>query len=196
MKLIAIAGGSGSGKTTLSRLIVKESPEDCLLISLDNYYVNEQEQIIKNGFCNFDHSLSMNKEMLLKNIEELNGCGETTIPQYCFKKRDRIGYLKVKKTSIIIVEGLYSIEFLKDIVATKIFIDVDSDVLLARRIKRDLVDRGRSLDGILDQYLTYVKPAYDNYIINQKQLADLSTKNNSQDPGSLLSELKEMRLVC
>jgi len=194
MNIIAIAGGSGSGKTTLARLIVKENPAEHLLISLDNYYFNKQEQIRRNGFCNFDHPLALDKKMLLKNIEELVSFGETKIPQYCFKKRDRVGCSVVSKPTTVIVEGLYSVEFLKEIVATKIFIDVDSDFLLARRIRRDIDSRGRSLDDILEQYFVDVKPAYNNYVINQKKIADFSFENNSQNPESLVSKLREINL--
>ncbi len=194
MKIIAIAGGSGSGKTTLAKYILEQDPIKNVLISLDNYYFNKKEQIIRNDFCNYDHPLSLDKEMLLKNMQELSIIGETNIPQYCFIKRDRVDYLKIKKPSIVIVEGLYSIEFLKGINTTSFFIEADTDLLLARRIKRDLKSRGRSLENILDQYFSEVKPAYNDYIIQQKESANILIKNNHQNIEVFLSKLRELNI--
>lgn len=195
MKVISIAGGSGSGKTTLANYILRQNPEENLLLSLDNYYLNKEEQIRRNGFCNYDHPLALDKEMLLKNIDELLITGETKIPQYCFKKRDRTTFIKIQRPSLLIVEGLYAVEYLKDIEAMKIFVEADVDLLLARRIKRDLESRGRSLDSILDQYFNEVKPAYNDHIIQQKQIADYFIKNNTQDIENLLSKIRELEIL-
>jgi len=192
VKVVAIAGGSGSGKTTLGSYIVEQDPLVSLLISLDNYYLNKDEQIIRNGFCNFDHPLALDKELLLSNLKELDSNYETNIPKYCFRRRDRVDYQKVKKPSIVVIEGLYAIEFLKEIEAAKIFVEADSDLLLARRIKRDLKNRGRSLDNIFEQYFSEVKPAYDNYIVHQKNIANFLIKNNGQNIEMFLSKFREL----
>ncbi len=192
MKIIAISGGSGSGKTTLANNILERNTKDNLLLSLDNYYLNKEEQIKKNGFCNYDHPLALDNEMLVKNIEELQYNSETEIPQYCFKKRDRTGYIKIKKPLLLIIEGLYAVEFLKDINTVKIFVEADADLLLSRRIKRDLETRGRTLNSVLEQYFSEVKPAYNNFIIQQKRISDLIIENNSQDIQAFLSKFREL----
>jgi len=180
MKLVAIAGGSGSGKTTLAQYLLKQNPTNTLLISLDNYYLNKDEQIKQNGFCNYDHPLALDKKLLLKNIEELKTFGETKIPQYCFKKRDRTGYLTVKRCDIIIIEGLYAVDFLKDFDVFKIYVEAENDLLLARRIQRDIENRNRTIDNILRQYFDEVKPAYEMFISSQKIDSNLVIANNKK----------------
>jgi uridine kinase len=192
MKIIAIAGGSGSGKTTLANYIKELNPQNSLLISLDDYYFDKEQQMELNGFCNYDHPLALEKELLLQNLEDLQRDGEVDIPKYCFKKRHRIEYQKVKILKNIIIEGLYALDFLKDIKAMKIYVEADSDLLLSRRIKRDIQQRDRELDDILDQYIKSVKPAYDNFIINQKELADIVINNNFQSIDNFIYSVKNL----
>jgi len=189
--IIAIAGGSGSGKTTLSNYIFEQNHNKSLLISLDNYYLNKEEQIKKNGFCNYDHPLSLDKDLLLKNLHELETIGETLIPQYCFKERNRIGYEKIITKDLIIIEGLYAINYLKAIESIKIFVDADSDLLFARRLKRDIKSRDRSFDEIFEQYFNEVKPAYKKYILKQKEHSKFII-NNNHDIESFIMQVKDI----
>jgi uridine kinase len=195
LKIIAISGGSGSGKTTLASHIFEKYSKSNLIISLDHYYFNQEQQMSRNGFCNYDHPLALDKDLLLKNIEELISNGETDIPQYCFKERNRIGYKSVNNVQTIIIEGLYSIEFLKNIEANKIFVEADIDLLLARRIERDMKHRGRNLESILEQYFKDVKPAYNKYIKNQKNVADLVIQNNYDKTEILLKEFDKLAKI-
>lgn len=196
MKIIAIAGGSASGKTTLASHIVGINPSKSLLVSLDDYYFNKEEQIAKNGFCNFDHPLAFDRELLLNNIEGLYNTGQANVPKYCFKSRKRVGYHIIQKPKIMIIEGLYVIEFLKKIKIMSIFLEADSDLVLARRIKRDLKERNRKLESILEQYFNEVKPAYKKYIVNQKLIANVIVKNNSQSTQEFLSQFKSVKFKC
>lgn len=195
MKIIAIAGGSGSGKTTLANYLVEKNRDNSLLISLDNYYFNQEQQIEKNGFCNYDYPLALDKELLLKNLKELQTNGETLIPQYCFKQRDRIDYKKVQKSDILIIEGLYAVEFLKDTNAIKIFVEADNDLLLARRIKRDMENRGRKVEDILNQYFDDVKPAYMKYISTQKYQVEFLIDNNCKDISDFFKKFDRLKII-
>jgi uridine kinase len=189
--IIAIAGGSGSGKSTLSNYIFEQNHNKSLLIPLDNYYLNKEEQIKKNGFCNYDHLLSLDKDLLLKNLHELETIGETLMPLYCFKERDRIGYEKIINKDLIIIEGLYAINYLKDIESIKIFVDADSDLLFARRLKRDIKSRDRSIEEIFEQYFNEVKPAYKKYILKQKEYSKFII-NNNHDIESFMMQVKDI----
>ena len=192
MKIIAISGGSGSGKTTLAKKLKDKYNNNSLLISLDNYYINQETQILNNGFCNFDHPLSLDKELLLKNLNELNNNKKTKIPIYCFKKRDRIGYTEIYKKEYVLVEGLYAIEFLKNISHKSIFIYSDDDIMLARRISRDIKNRNRDLNSILMQYFEFVKPAYSQFILEQNRMASTVIENNYQNIEDFIHKIEEL----
>ena len=177
MKVITISGSSGSGKSTLSEML-KELRSDTTIVSLDDYYLSEEEQIINNGFCNFDHPDSCNHELLIDNINELKRHGKAHIPKYCFKSKSRVGYEEISVSGILIVEGIYACKLLKNISDFNIFVDVDLDLGLIRRIKRDIYSRGRELDGILEQYIEFVRPAYFEYVQSMKLDANKIVCNN------------------
>ncbi len=177
MKIISISGASGSGKTTLAELFMSFDSE-ATLISLDNYYLNKEEQINKNGFCDFDHPESFDYELLMKNIEELANTGTTQIPQYCFDNQDRVDYKTIKGDKLLIIEGIYANKLLLNEGFMSIYVDVDLDLALIRRIKRDMSNRNRTLDSILNQYLGFVRPAYINYVQDMKFNASNIIQNN------------------
>ena len=147
MNIITFSGASGSGKTTIAKYI-HEKRKNSLFVSLDNYYLNKEQQVKKNGFVDFDNPASIDVDLLKKNILELEQEGKTKIPIYCFIKRDRIGYKEIFKKDLLILEGLYASYFRLDNVKLNIFINVDLDIALLRRLKRDINERNRSFDDI------------------------------------------------
>lgn len=177
MKIISISGASGSGKTTLANILTSFNPK-ATLISLDNYYLNKEEQIIKNGFFDFDHPESFDYVLMIKNIKELTETGRTEIPQYCFDKQDRVGYKTVTSDKLLIIEGIYANKLLVNECSMSVYIDIDSDLALIRRIRRDMKNRNRTLDSILDQYLDFVRPAYIKYVQDMKLYAGKVIQNN------------------
>ncbi len=180
MKIISISGASGSGKTTIAKLISKlygTKNHTCNIISLDNYYLNEKQQIEVNSFCNYDHPNALDKELLVKNISELRNIGSSEIPNYSFILHDREGYSTINKSDILIIEGLYVNLFLEDIANIRIYVEADLDLLLARRILRDSVERGRTANDIIDQYIKFVRPAYFKYVTKQKSTSDIIIQN-------------------
>ena len=183
MKIISIAGASASGKTTMSKVIMDELQETkkVSIISLDDYYLSEQEQVEKNGLCNFDHPSALDKDLLLQNINELKYCGTTLMPKYSFFDHKRIGYEEISACDIIVVEGLYANMFLYEMSDVLIFTESDFDTLLSRRILRDMTERGRELADIIKQYFEFVKPAYLKHIVEQKNYSDFIVTNYTID---------------
>jgi len=178
MKIICIAGGSGSGKSTIARLMYQKYKSNSVVLSLDDYYINEKQQIEINGYCNFDHPGAVDCKLLIHNINDLKEKGSTLVPRYSFEDRDRVGFVKVKSSDFLIIEGLHSIELLKGIFDVSIFIKSDLDLSLLRRINRDIADRGRSIESITEQYIKDVRPSYLKYIKGQELLSDIVIENN------------------
>ncbi len=178
MKIICIAGGSGSGKSTVAGLVYQKYKSNSVVLSLDDYYINEKQQIEINGYCNFDHPGAVDCKLLIQNINDLKEKGSTLVPRYSFKDRDRVGFVKVKNSDFLIIEGLHSIALLKGIFDVSIFIKSDLDLSLLRRINRDIADRGRSIERITEQYIKDVRPSYLMYIKGQELLSDIVIENN------------------
>jgi uridine kinase len=158
--------------------MLKELSPGTTIVSLDDYYLSEEQQIVNNGFCNFDHPDSCDYQLLIDNINELKRYEKTHMPKYCFKSKSRVGYEEISASGILIVEGLYASKLLKNISDFNIFVDVDLDLGLIRRIKRDIYSRGRELDEILEQYMRFVRPAYFKYVQNMKLDSDKIVCNN------------------
>jgi uridine kinase len=194
MKIISIAGASGSGKTTVANLLYNKYKSNSLIVSLDDYYLNKEQQIKINGFCNFDHPSAIDCELLIQNIRELREKGSALMPRYSFKDRDRSGFVKVKNSDLLIIEGLHSNTFLKGVFDLSIFVKSDLDLSLLRRINRDIVDRGRSIESITEQYIKYVRPAYIKYIKDQELISDIVIENSNSE-NNLRLFINEMNII-
>jgi len=188
MKIITISGASGSGKSTLANYIHNSTP-DSLLLGIDRYYLSKKEQIAKNGFINFDYPTALDVELMKENIKLLQRDGEATVPLYDFTVSKRSGYETVTAKNHIIIDGLFAGTLLQDTSNLDIFVDVDLDLALLRRIERDMNERGRTLDSVKKQYMTDVRPAYFKHIKQIKETADIVLTNN-HSTDQLLSEAK------
>jgi len=177
MLIIGIAGGSGSGKTTVVKAITEQLKENVVVIPQDSYYkdlghLTEEEKRVHN----FDHPDSIDFELLRGQLKELREGKEVEQPIYsyitCGRSQET---LTVKPADVIIVEGIliFADEGLRDLMDIKIFVDTDTDVRLCRRIKRDVNKRGRTLESVLTQYLTTVKPMHEKYVEPSKKYADI-----------------------
>lgn len=175
--VLGIAGGTGSGKTTLMRALTQQFEGRIAVISHDNYYrahdeltLQEREQL------NYDHPDALETELLIDHILRLKAGQSIACPIYDYTLHNRSAEtLEIAPKPVIVVEGIliFASEPLCDLMDMKIFVDTDDDVRLARRIKRDVRKRGRSLESVITQYLTTVKPMHERFVQPSKKRADL-----------------------
>lgn len=183
MLIIGIAGGTGSGKTTVVRQIVDELPEgEVTVLSQDSYYKDTShlsyDERVK---INFDHPRAIDFELLCKHLEQLKSNQTIKQPVYSFVKHNRTGDVIVTKPrKVVIVEGILILTHpeIRELFDIKIYVHADSDERLIRRLKRDISERGRDLDEVLDRYQNTLKPMHQQFIEPTKEYADLIIPNN------------------
>ena len=177
--MIGLCGGTGSGKTTLARKIYNSlGSENAVLIGMDSYYKANwdipYEQRIK---TNYDHPNAFDTELMVHHLKDLKEGKSILCPVYDFTQhqRRRNEYTRVESKSIIIIEGILLFESLalRSLLDVKIFVDTDADVRILRRITRDVHERGRSLESVITQYLTTVKPMHEQFVEPSKKYADI-----------------------
>ncbi|MBL4603898.1 MAG: AAA family ATPase [Emcibacteraceae bacterium] len=193
MKIITISGASGSGKTTLADYIHKSKPGS-LLLSIDRYYLSKAEQIDKNGFFNFDYPAALDIDLLKNHLQELRNDGQANVPIYDFTISERAGFELVTAKGTVIIEGLFAGSLLAGISDFNIFVDVDLDLALLRRIKRDMEERGRTLESVTNQYINDVRPAYFKHVAHIKTTADITLTNNQSIDQMLKDSEKILNL--
>ncbi len=179
--LIAITGGSGSGKTYIAKLIqekLNKNNQNTTLISLDDYYKTKPKEILEKDY-DFDNPKALDLKLLNKHLKELHQNKTIKKPLYDFKTSSRKGYENLSPSEIIIIEGLFSLnQFFLDEIDLKIYIHVDEDIMLQRRIKRDIEHRGQKKEDIINQWKNFVYPAFETYIQPQIKNADIIIENN------------------
>ena len=192
--LIGICGGSASGKTSAAYFITRYlGEENCLLFSLDNYYYGPNDEERKNiQNYNFDRPEALDLDLAYQHLLQLRNGETIEMPVYSFNVSKRMPYTqKVSPKNVIIFEGIFSLleKRMRDLMDLKLFFDLDSDIRLMRRISRDISDRSRQLDTVLDRYLTFVKPAFDMYIKPTRRYADfvIPQNNFSSIPVEIIS---------
>lgn len=176
--IIGVTGGSGSGKTSVSRAIFDSlNGHSLLMIQEDSYYKNQDDiSFDERVKVNYDHPNAFDTDLLIEQLGDLLEWKAIDIPVY-----DYVQHTRSKKTvhvepkEVIIVEGILVLNDprLRDLMDIKIFVDTDDDIRIIRRIKRDLEERGRSLQSVIDQYLSTVKPMYHQFIEPTKRYADI-----------------------
>ena len=175
--IIGICGGTGSGKTTLARRIAEAFGDDALLISMDSYYKDNPGMTYdERAKINYDHPDAFDMELLCRHLESLKRGKGIMCPTYDFTTHlRREEWVNVESCPVIIVEGilLFACPELADILDIKVYVDADADVRILRRLVRDVNERGRSIDSVVSQYLTTVKPMHEAYIEPFKRLADV-----------------------
>ena len=175
--VIGIAGGSGSGKTTLARNIVNHFSDRISVLRHDDYYKCQDdipmEERIK---TNYDHPHAFDTDLLIYHIDELRAGRDILSPTYDYSHHTRGGEVReVKANKVVLLEGILILENaeLRDRLDMKIFVDTDADVRILRRILRDVKERGRSLDSVIGQYLSTVKPMHEAFVEPSKRYADI-----------------------
>ncbi len=175
--VIGIAGGTGSGKTTITRKLVERFGDAVSVIKHDNYYKEHHDMSYEQrSQLNYDHPNSLDTDLLVEDIRKLKEGFEVNCPVYDFTIHDRSDETEIiKPTKVLIIEGIliFADRRLCKEMDIKIFVDTDADVRILRRIIRDVKKRGRSLDSVVDQYLSTVKPMHEQYVEPSKKNADI-----------------------
>ena len=174
---IGIAGGTGSGKTTITRRLLQRFPDSVSVVYHDNYYKAHNDMTYEQrSHLNYDCPDAFDTELLLRDLAALRRGEEIRCPVYDYTVHNRSEKtVLVKPAPVVIVEGILIFEDRRicDLLDIKIFVDTDADVRILRRIVRDVRDRGRSLESVVDQYLTTVKPMHEMYVEPSKRNADI-----------------------
>ncbi len=184
MLILGIAGGTGSGKTTVVKQILNELPEaEVTVISQDSYY-NRNDHMTYQERCgiNFDHPNAIDFDLLIEHITQLKNGNVIEQPIYSFVTHNRVqDTLKTHPKKVIIVEGILIMtkKELRDLLDIKVFVHADSDERLIRRLKRDIQERGRDINEVLERYQSTLKPMHEEFIEPTKSYADLIIPNDT-----------------
>ena len=194
---IGIAGGTGSGKTTITNTLVKRFGGDVSVVHHDNYYKAHHDMSYEErALLNYDHPNAFETDRMIEDLRALRR-GETIhCPVYDFSIHDRTEEtVEIHPTRVVIVEGilLYAVPELCDELDIKIFVDTDADVRILRRIQRDVQERGRSLDSVISQYLTTVKPMHEQYVEPGKKRADVIIPEGGKNQVALEMVVQRVR---
>ncbi len=175
--IIGIAGGTGSGKTTITKKISERFGDKVTVLYHDDYY-KEQHSLSYEERCktNYDHPDAFDTALFISDLLALRSGKPVSSPVYDFTIHDRSDKIKtVPPAPVIIVEGIliFADKRLTDLMDIKIFVDTDADVRILRRLARDVKNRGRSIDSVIDQYLTTVKPMHEKFVEPSRKAADI-----------------------
>lgn len=175
--IIGIAGGTGSGKSTFTNRLKKRFGDHVTVIYHDNYYRRHDDiSFEERKKINYDHPDSLETELLIEHLEQLKNGQSIMCPVYDYTVHNRSNdVVEIKPSNIIILEGILvlSDERLRQMVDIKVFVDADADERILRRVLRDVKERGRDIDNIIEQYLTTVKPMHYLYVEPMKMYADI-----------------------
>lgn len=203
MYLVGIAGGSGSGKTTFAKKVINLVKEDISILHMDSYYLHIQPEnhYTAKGNPNFDHPAAFDWELLRTHLQELKNGNPIEVPVYDFVTSSRLKEtVTIRPTGVILFEGIFSIfdQEIRNLLDIRCFLHVDADIRIARRINRDVNERGRSLESVISQYYETVRPMYNKFLAPQKDYADFSIGEETGIAASILSaklnELSEVGL--
>lgn len=176
--IIGIAGGSGSGKTSVTNEIMHNLEGHSVALLAQDYYYKDQshlsfEERLK---TNYDHPFAFDNDLLIENLNDLRNGKSVEVPTYDYVNHTRsTETIAFQPKDVIIVEGIFALEnkTLRDLMDVKIYVDTDADLRILRRLMRDTKERGRSMESVIDQYLTVVRPMHNQFIEPTKRYADI-----------------------
>ena len=176
--LLGIAGGTGSGKTTLTRRLKERfGDHEVSVVNQDNYYKRHDDMTYEERCkLNYDHPDAFDTELMMEQLRQLKAGHAIECPTYDYTVHNRAeATITIQPAPVILVEGilLFCSQELCDLLDIKVFVDTDADVRILRRIRRDVKKRGRTLDSVVTQYLTTVKPMHEQFVEPSKRKADL-----------------------
>lgn len=187
--VIGIAGGSGSGKTTLTNQIASQFIEQVTIIKHDNYYKAHDDMTYEERCClNYDHPNAFDTDLMIEHLKELKSGNKIECPVYDFTVHNRSkDTLTISPNKVIIVEGILIFENpeLCDLMDVRIYVDTDADVRIIRRIKRDVIERARSLESVMNQYLDTVKPMHEQFVEPSKKNANIIVPEGGHNQAAM-----------
>lgn len=194
---IGIAGGTGSGKTTITRKIMRRFGNDVSVIYHDNYY-KAHDNLPYEERCklNYDHPNAFDTELLLSHIRALKNGESIDCPVYDYSIHNRSDKtVRINPAKVLVIEGIliFADKRICDEMDIKIFVDTDADVRILRRIVRDVRDRARSLESVIDQYLTTVKPMHEQFVEPSKRNADVIIPEGGHNEVALSMVLERIK---
>ena len=183
--IIGIAGGTGSGKSTFTNRLRDAFGDDVTVIYHDNYYrAHDELPFEERKKLNYDHPDAFETELLMRHLELLKEGRAIECPTYDYSLHNRApGTVRIEPRPVILLEGILILfdERIRDLLDIKVFVDADADERILRRILRDTKERGRSVENIVDQYLTTVKPMHGLFVEPTRVFADIITNSGMND---------------
>ncbi|MDP3717072.1 MAG: uridine kinase [Acidobacteriota bacterium] len=176
--VIGVAGGSGSGKTTVVRRIVDSlGLDEVTLLDHDRYYRDRNDlRLEERAALNYDHPDALETDLMVRHVRELKAGQAVEVPQYDFTRHARLSETNTfQPRRALIVEGIlvFTDAALRDLMDIKVFVDTDSDTRFIRRLRRDVAERGRTMESVIDQYQSTVKPMHLEFVEPSKRYADV-----------------------
>ncbi len=194
---IGIAGGTGSGKTTITRKIVSEFGSDVSVIYHDNYYkAHDDMSYAQRSALNYDHPNAFDTPLMLRHIRALKRGIAVECPVYDYSVHNRSkNTVRIEPAKVLVVEGIliFADRELCDEMDIKLYVDTDADVRILRRIVRDVRDRERSLESVINQYLTTVKPMHEQFVEPSKRNADIIIPEGGHNAVAMAMVMERIR---
>ena len=187
--IIGVAGGSGSGKSTFAQRLKEAFPDQVSLISCDNYYLPHDDlSLEERANLNYDAPYSLEFDLMVQHLEQLKQGQSALCPVYDFTRHTRSDAVtEIRPRPIILIDGIliFHDPALRACMDLKVYVETDADERILRRARRDIRDRGRDLDSVIQQYLTTVKPMHDAFVEPYKRYADVIVPGGGSNPAAL-----------
>lgn len=197
--IIGIGGGTGSGKTTLANKIKEEFGELVTIMCHDYYYkAHDDIALDKRAKLNYDHPNAFDTDLLIADLKRLKAHQSIRRPVYDFTIHNRLKTtIEVTPTKVILLEGIMIFEnaLLRELMDIKVYVDTDADLRILRRLLRDVKERGRSMDSVITQYISTVKPMHDEFVEPYKKYADIIIPEGGQNVVALSMLIEKIKAV-
>lgn len=178
--VVGVGGGTGAGKTTLVRRVAERLSAPVTRVSLDDYYRPRAELAsdapgADDGAVNYDHPSAFDWPLFVEHLDRLRAGEAVDTPEYDFSLDDRVGTCRVEPSAVVLVEGILALHDarVRDRFDLRVYVETDADVRVIRRVRRDVVERDREVEGVVDQYLSTVKPMHERFVAPTKREADV-----------------------
>lgn len=199
VRLIGVTGGSGSGKSTVVRRIMEAQP-DSVAVSMDSYYRSAPFVTNENiTAVDFDHPDAFDMDLLLANLRDLKAGRAVMMPQYDFVHHRRLDELvRVEPRSLIVVDGLmiFHDSRIRDLFDLRLYVDTPADIRFIRRLERDIRERGRTVESVIEQYVEKVRPGHFSFIEPAKEYADLIIPEGGYNDKAIEVLASFVKAIC